>query len=64
MNETSRPEGGPSHPIVTLAQAQDMLGRIVAAREETAYDPCQTAAILADLEVEFAGLIARFEAQS
>ena len=53
MNETSRPEGGPPRPLLTVADARDALAGVVVAREEQALGECeQAAAILADLDAD------------
>jgi hypothetical protein len=54
VNDASRPEGGPPRPRLTLADARDVLARIIAAREELEYDAAHAAAILSDLENDLA----------
>lgn len=57
MTDASRPTGGPMCPPVSVAHLRDILARVVAAGEELAHDPCQAAAVLADLEHDVAALI-------
>jgi hypothetical protein len=58
MNETSRPEGGPPRPFLSVADARDALARVVAAREQQALgEHEQAAAILADPEADLAALV-------
>lgn len=58
MNEASRHEGGPPTPLQRVADLRDVLGRIVAAREELVYEPSQAAVILAGLEDDLAPFLA------